>query len=54
MGQLYQLELMLLAAMGTEYIRRHPWGYLPLWRRRNRAILRKLERTGIAVIQKLE
>ena len=47
MGQIHRLELMLLATMGAEYIGRHPWGDLPLWRRRQRRILRALKKAGL-------
>jgi hypothetical protein len=46
MGQIHRLELMLLARMGTDYIHRHPWGYLPLWRKRQRKTLRALKKAG--------
>lgn len=48
MGRLYRLELMLLAVMGAEFLRRHPNGRLPLWRRRTRRMLRALERAGLS------
>lgn len=48
-GQIYRFELLLKAALGEAYVRRHPWSNYPRWVKRQRSVLRRLKRAGINV-----
>jgi putative GTP pyrophosphokinase len=49
LGQVGRFEYMLLAALGENFIQRHPWGSEPWFKKSRRQILEKFKNKGVSV-----